>query len=115
MVSGIGPVQTLKDHDIAIVADRPGVGQNMWDHPFFGPYRVEVPTFTDFTNDLQFTVLELLKRMFLGQGLATSPGSDYLAWEKIPDNLRARFSNKTRTAPAQFPPDWPEAEVQLTS
>lgn len=30
--SGIGPAQHLKEHGIAVVADRPGVGQNLQDH-----------------------------------------------------------------------------------
>lgn len=30
MVSGVGPVSILKEHNIPVVADRPGVGQNMW-------------------------------------------------------------------------------------
>lgn len=30
MVSGIGPQSTLSQYNIPIVADRPGVGQNMW-------------------------------------------------------------------------------------
>ena len=30
MVSGIGPLETLTKYGIPIVADRPGVGQNMW-------------------------------------------------------------------------------------
>ena len=32
MLSGIGPAQHLKDHGIAVVADRAGVGQNLQDH-----------------------------------------------------------------------------------
>ncbi len=36
MVSGIGPASMLKDNDIEVLADRPGRGQNMWDHIFFG-------------------------------------------------------------------------------
>ena len=32
MLSGIGPAQHLRDHGIAVVADRPGVGQNLQDH-----------------------------------------------------------------------------------
>jgi choline dehydrogenase-like flavoprotein len=31
IVSGIGPSQTLAQHNISLVADRPGVGQDMWD------------------------------------------------------------------------------------
>ena len=32
MLSGIGPAQHLKEHGIELVADRPGVGQNLQDH-----------------------------------------------------------------------------------
>ena len=30
LVSGVGPKATLDKHNISVVADRPGVGQNMW-------------------------------------------------------------------------------------
>lgn len=30
MVSGVGPAASLSKHNIPVVADRPGVGQNMW-------------------------------------------------------------------------------------
>lgn len=30
MVSGVGPAASLSRHNIPVVADRPGVGQNMW-------------------------------------------------------------------------------------
>ena len=30
MVSGIGPRQTLEQHDIPVISDLPGVGQNLW-------------------------------------------------------------------------------------
>lgn len=30
MVSEIGPSSTLEQHGIPIIADRPGVGQNLW-------------------------------------------------------------------------------------
>src|SRR5690606_22476700 len=32
MLSGIGPAEHLKDKGIEVVADRPGVGQNLQDH-----------------------------------------------------------------------------------
>ena len=32
LLSGIGPAQQLRDHGIAVVADRPGVGANLQDH-----------------------------------------------------------------------------------
>ena len=51
MLSGIGPADYLESFGIDVVADRPGVGQNMTDHIFFGPtYRVMVETFTKLAN-----------------------------------------------------------------
>ena len=45
MISGVGPAATLQSNGIEVLADRPGVGQNMWDHPFFGPsYDVKTVT-----------------------------------------------------------------------
>lgn len=42
MVSGIGHAATLRENKVDVVADRPGVGHDMWDHIFFGPaYDVE--------------------------------------------------------------------------
>src|SRR5262249_17172617 len=36
MLSGIGPARTVRDHGIKVVADVPGVGQNLQDHMLFG-------------------------------------------------------------------------------
>jgi len=36
MRAGIGPRQDLRDNSIAVRADRPGVGQNLLDHPLIG-------------------------------------------------------------------------------
>jgi len=33
MLSGVGPASHLREYDIAVVADVPGVGQNLHDHP----------------------------------------------------------------------------------
>ena len=33
MLSGIGPAQHLTEFGINVIADRPGVGQNLQDHP----------------------------------------------------------------------------------
>ena len=37
MLSGIGPADHLREHDIAVVADSPGVGANLSDHPVVTP------------------------------------------------------------------------------
>jgi choline dehydrogenase len=36
MLSGIGPAEHLQDHGIEVVADLPGVGANLYDHPMCG-------------------------------------------------------------------------------
>jgi len=114
MVSGVGPSDMLKEHGIKVVADRPGVGQNMWDHPFFAPtYRVQVDTATNVANDILYDAGSVVGE-FLKTGPLTNPIADYLAWEKIPQFLRSQFSQSSQNSLKQFPSDWPEAEVRLT-
>jgi choline dehydrogenase len=36
MLSGLGPAEQLRAHDLPVVADLPGVGQNLQDHPLIG-------------------------------------------------------------------------------
>lgn len=116
MVSGVGPTDILNEHEIDIVAELPGVGQNMWDHPFFAPsYRVQVSTLTQFANDLMYAAGKVVSGILMKTGPITNPVSDYLAWEKIPQSLRSAFSKTTQKALSQFPNDWPEAEVRTAS
>ncbi|CAG7941610.1 unnamed protein product [Penicillium salamii] len=111
MLSGIGPLDTLKEHDIEVIADRPGVGQNMWDHPFFAPsYRVQLTTFTKLANIFLYTTIQLINAVLTKTGTVTNPIADFLGWEKIPKSLRALFPQSTKDSLALFPSDWPEAE-----
>lgn len=113
MVSGVGPSDELQEHGIDIVADRPGVGQNMWDHPFFAPtYRVQVDTLTKFANNLLYAAGSFLDGLLDKTGPITNPVADYLAWEKIPQSLRSQFSQSSQDSLKRFPSDWPEAEVR---
>ena len=78
MVSGVGPAATLRQHGIPVIADRPGVGQNMWDHVLFGPsYRVNVQTASALTfgNNLEIANEEFIEHQ---DGLLASPGGDFL-------------------------------------
>ncbi|KAI0966401.1 hypothetical protein F4678DRAFT_484247 [Xylaria arbuscula] len=113
MVSGIGPATTLKENGISVIADRPGVGQNLTDHVFFGPsYRAVVPTLATFLAD-RATLLDALGS-FLGitgnspaQGVLSNPILDYLGWEKAPRDL---ITNQTAHTLSKLPASWPEIE-----
>ncbi|KAL4881115.1 hypothetical protein BJY04DRAFT_228017 [Aspergillus karnatakaensis] len=111
MVSGIGPADQLAEHDIDIISNLPGVGQNLWDHPFFGPsYRVNVETFTRLANDFIYLAARFVDYTIRHTGPLTNPVADFLAWEKIPSPHRSAFSPETEKELAGFPADWPEAE-----
>lgn len=115
MVSGVGPSDILEEHGITLVANRPGVGQNMWDHPFMAPsYRVQVNTLTKFATNLVYAAGQFLDGVTTKNGQLTNPIADFLAWEKIPASLRSGWSQSTKTALDKFPSDWPEAEVRKT-
>lgn len=78
MVSGVGPAATLRQHGIPVIADRPGVGQNMWDHVLFGPsYRVNVQTSSAlaFGDNLEVAGEEFVEQQ---DGPLASPGGDFL-------------------------------------
>ncbi|KAJ5900092.1 Dehydrogenase patE [Penicillium taxi] len=116
MVSGVGPADKLEEHGIPVIANRPGVGENMWDHPFFGPsYPVKVRTFTALTHDLGWLLTQIKKYFFHHRGLLTNPSTDYLAFEKIPQSLRGNLSSQDEDSLAWFPQDWPEVEYLAAS
>ncbi|KAF2088016.1 GMC oxidoreductase [Saccharata proteae CBS 121410] len=112
MVSGVGPRSTLERYGIEVVADRPGVGQNMWDHVFFGPsYEVNVVTGSS-TNNPTFLSAATQSYLQTQSGILTNSGGDLFAWEKLPrtTNAHPTFTNTTLTSLSAFPPDWPEVE-----
>lgn len=112
MVSGIGPTEILHDHNISVLVDRPGVGQNMWDHIFFGPsYPVSVDTFTRMTQNPWHFLTQVFNYYIFKRGILTNPSTDYLAFEKLPTELRSSLSNQNEEDLSWFPEDWPELEV----
>lgn len=95
MVSGVGPAEVLKQQNIQAIANLPGVGQNMNDHVFFGiAYKVNVQTASALANS---TVYEIAVEQFNNEqaGPLSSPGGDYAAYEHVPDEFRANFSQST--------------------
>ncbi|KAI8629897.1 putative choline dehydrogenase [Xylariaceae sp. FL1651] len=107
-VSGVGPAQLLKQHGVPVVADRPGVGQNLNDHVYYGiGYRVNLETITA----LQYgenTLKAEDQWNKNGTGPLASPGADYVAFEKLPQDIRAGFAPSTVSELAELPDDWPE-------
>lgn len=113
MVSGIGPKEHLQQHNISVISVLSGVGQGMLDHPFFGPsYRVGVGTMTRPATNPLYLVEEYLRWAILHEGILSNPVADFIAFEKIPDELRSGFSEGTRQNLSYFPKDWPEIEAR---
>ncbi|KAL8988600.1 MAG: hypothetical protein Q9177_002355 [Variospora cf. flavescens] len=109
-VSGVGPAELLNHHGIDVVVDRPGVGQGMQDHTFYGiTYRVNVQTGTalSYGNNLQQAIKQFNNEQ---SGILSSPGGDFGAYEKIPQDLRSNFSQQAQQDLAALPSDWPELE-----
>lgn len=110
MVSGVGPADALKSLDIPVIADRPGVGQNMEDHLWSHiSHRVNVPTMSMLKNPVMAASQAKLYQDSV-DGMYTSPVSDVIAWEKIPKSHREKWGNETQTALGKYPEDWPEIE-----
>lgn len=115
LASGVGPCETLESLDIPVVADRPGVGQNMQDHLFYGiSYRVNAPTISSLQIP-SFAAEQAKLYKNKAAGMYASPVSDVLAFEKIPEHLRSGWSNETLATLISLPIDWPEVEYNSVS
>ncbi|TIA35958.1 alcohol oxidase [Aureobasidium pullulans] len=116
MVSGIGPAKELQKFNISVVADRPGVGQDMWDHVVLSVgQQVNVETYGSLMNP---AAAVKARNDYLSPnhtGILTNDQSDFLGWEKLPSNSRSTFTNSTITDLATFPSDWPEIEYEISS
>lgn len=110
MVSGVGPRATLNQHGIPVVADLPGVGQNLQDQPFFGVQnRVSVPTSSESLNNPEAAAEAAMSYLANGTGpLAGPPG--LIGFERISDNKPALLTNATLDALEAYPEDWPQVE-----
>lgn len=94
--------------DIPVVADLPGVGQNLHD-----PIQVFVEHYIDVPSAQTLVANPALQPAYLEQYLESGSGpyssaAGYLAFERIPKPYLASLSNKTRAKLAAYPSDWPE-------
>lgn len=111
MASGIGPSETLGSFDIPVVADRPGVGQNMQDHVLWAAsYEVNLETHSRM-QDPHFAALQTQAYLNNRTGVLTNTATELLGWEKLPAKYRANLNNRTREGLQDFPHDWPDFEV----
>lgn len=109
MVSGVGPAETLEKHGIEVLADRPGVGQNLTDHILFGTtHRVNVRTGSAlaYGNATQVAT----SQFNAGHGPLTNPNVDMFGWEKLSTLNTTLPRAAARNLTTAFPPDWPEIE-----
>ncbi|EME44923.1 hypothetical protein DOTSEDRAFT_87417 [Dothistroma septosporum NZE10] len=115
MVSGIGPRQQLEHLNITVLADRPGVGTNLWDHLDFAPvYYTDLRNGDGAATDpaTRGPIEEEYKANRTGQ--LTNAGVDYIGWEKLPSPYRQALSASALQDLSQFPADWPEIEYEIT-
>lgn len=111
MVSGIGPEDQLRKFNIPIISALSGVGQNMWDHIFFGPsYAVKFPTLVNILINPLALVKALAQYVLTHDGVLSSNIIEFVGWEKLPEKYRTTFSDETKAALSKFPTDWPEVE-----
>ena len=111
MLSGVGPQETLQQHNIPVVANLPGVGQNLQDQPLVGiSHRVNMPTSSKLVNDPLYAAQAAASYLSNGTGpLAGPPG--LIAFERISSTTPSLFSNATLSSlEKNFPADWPQLE-----
>ena len=116
MVSGIGPKETLQKLGIPIVKELPGVGQNMWDHAFYGTsFRVNMLTNSAGLNNPALAAAAIAAYQQAAAGPLSVASTGVLGWEKLPSEYRAKLSGKTQKDLSAFPADWPEIEFLVAS
>ncbi|KAF2462976.1 alcohol oxidase [Lindgomyces ingoldianus] len=110
MVSGVGPKAVLQAQNIPVVADLPGVGQNLQD-----PISINVANFVNTPNAQSIvanlaTEPEALRQYREEAAGPYSSAAGYISYERLPTELRATLSNATQAALAAYPSDWPELQ-----
>jgi choline dehydrogenase len=117
MVSGIGPRKSLEEHNISVISDLSGVGQNLRDTPAIGSiiHSTDVPSRSSWSKNP--ATFEAATKMYLtnGSGPLSSPASDFAGWETFPESYIANMSQATRAYLASLPSDWPNIEYILAA
>ncbi|KAI4195661.1 MAG: hypothetical protein LQ350_007069 [Teloschistes chrysophthalmus] len=116
MVSGVGPAETLQKHNISIISNLPGVGQNLWDQPYWGvSFRVNVDTSSRLSKDPMYAA-QAAKDYLTNQTGPLTSLAGFLGFEKLPSSYRQGLTNTTQAKlTTSFPADWPEVEYLTES
>ncbi|KAK9497726.1 hypothetical protein O3M35_004394 [Rhynocoris fuscipes] len=102
MLSGIGPREHLLQHGIGVIADSPGVGENIQDHIAVGGMVFLVDYPISLVMKRVVNVNSALRYAVAGEGpLTSSVGLETVAF------LTTKFGNQSD--------DWPDIELMLTS
>ncbi|KAL9010428.1 MAG: hypothetical protein Q9173_004637, partial [Seirophora scorigena] len=108
MVSGVGPSATLRELNVPIISALEGVGQGMQDQPYYTlAYKVNVTTNSQLLVDPAFAAQATEDFLASQTGPLSSPGGNWVGWEKIRDGL----SKAVLTDLSTFPDDWPDIEL----
>lgn len=111
IVSGIGPRSILSQHQIPILHDLPGVGQNLQDQPFFGTsYRVALSTTSAALNNATLNAEAIAAFTSQGAGPLTNAVIPMIGWENLPNVTLSSLSPATQHSLGGFPADWPQLE-----
>jgi len=111
MLSSVGPADHLHDHGISVIADRPGVGRNLHDHPLFAVnYEATQPVSLATAEKPWNLVRYLAKYLLFKRGPLTTSGPEAAALVRseaalqAPDLLIA-FAPAHNDVTAPDPPD----------
>ena len=111
MVSGIGPRDTLQHFKIPVLYDSPGVGQNLWDQPFFSTtFRVDVSSASAPANNPKLEAAAIAEYVKSASGPLTNADIPIIGWEKLPKDSASALSPATQKALSTFASDWPQLE-----
>ncbi|KAH7305267.1 glucose-methanol-choline oxidoreductase [Stachybotrys elegans] len=111
MVSGIGDRRLLEELNITLIADRPGVGQNMGDNVLVGPtFQVDLVTHSSLSNP-SYLLTAIEKYNKKRTGILTNVGGDIAAFEKVPRHMISESTLKSLED--SFPADWPNLQYLI--
>lgn len=106
MVSGIGPKEKLESLNIPVLADRPGVGQNLQDTIILGPTNpVKVESHSQLLGSKETLPRSIYEYNNFRTGLLTNPGQDYFAFEKHQPGMLSEST--AADIEREYPDDWP--------